>query len=351
MNTKIEYNMAVEFIGSLFKYSTNKAHQNILQSKEIKEDVAKELLDFSPSKEVQEWLEYVDNNISPFFRNDLYLILLKVKGLLDTCFKVVLKNNIKTPLELIDHIKEMDELELLKLIYNEYDLNVPLSSKNETLGKALTKQFDEKTSLFFLQTKKHPKEYKDKTIEALQTFYTLYYKPFENKVYAFMKGKLEDHNRLFQENHMKFLNTIGIGDYSKIIDKEKYFRIFVSFYVDLGLFYFSTDNMFIMFYGHTIEYRFNNKLNLERSKALFKALSDETRLEIIKITSQHPWYNKELAEYFNLSTATLSYHLNLLLDLDILNFEPSANNRYYYTTNKENLKKLSDLALHNILRQ
>nr|WP_246566016.1 ArsR family transcriptional regulator [Tissierella simiarum] len=86
-----------------------------------------------------------------------------------------------------------------------------------------------------------------------------------------------------------------------------------------------------------------------RYKALFKALSDDKRIEIIKITSKRPWYNKELADYFNLTTATLSYHLNLLLDLGILNFEPSINNRYYYTTNKENLKKLFDIALKDLL--
>ena len=52
------------------------------------------------------------------------------------------------------------------------------------------------------------------------------------------------------------------------------------------------------------------------------------------MASKRPWYNKELADYFNLTPATLSYHLNLLLDLEILNFEPSIiNNRYYYTRN------------------
>ncbi len=349
MDYKIEYNKAIEFIGAIHKYASNNSQQSNWNNKELQEDVAKGMLDFTPNKDVKEWLRYVDNNISPFLRNDIIFIWYKVFGLFDIAFRLVLEENLKEPTQLIESFKALDSSRLIELTYFYYELNIPLDSEDIVIRNGLRDLYDEEIASFFIQIKNHPTEYKDKIVEVFESFYTLYYKPFEEKVYTPMGKRYEFHEKLFQKDPLKFLNTIGIGDYSKLIANESDLRIFVSFYIDMGLFYFSIDNTFIMFYGNTIEHRFDNKVTRQNSAALFKALSDEKRLEIIKITSKTPWYNKELADYFNLSTATLSYHLNLLLDLGILNFEPSINNRYYYTTNKENLKKLFDLALQDLL--
>jgi DNA-binding transcriptional ArsR family regulator len=346
---EIEYNKAMEFINAIFKYSNSKQQQSIWNSKVLKNDPAKELLDFSPSKEVKDWLKYIDTHISPFLRNDLIFIAGKTINLLDVCFDLVIKKDLKEPCELIETLKSLDSWTLVELIYEKYDSNISLENDDMIIKSALTEICDEEISSIFMQIKNHPEEYKTEVIKIFETFYELYYNPFENKVYTFMKERCNKHNKTFKENPINFLNTIGLGDYSKFIIEKKKFRIFVSFYIDLGVFHFNIDNDFIMLFGHTIEHRFENKLTREKCKALFKALSDETRLDIIKITSQRPWYNKELADYFNLSTATLSYHLNLLLDLDIINFEPSVNNRYYYTTDKKHLKKLFDMALNEIV--
>ena len=59
---------------------------------------------------------------------------------------------------------------------------------------------------------------------------------------------------------------------------------------------------------------------------------------------------QETCYYFETSNENIDEPLNLLLDLEILNYEPSIiNNRYYYTTNKKNLKKLFDMALKDLL--
>ncbi|WP_352420836.1 winged helix-turn-helix domain-containing protein [Proteiniborus sp.] len=349
MEYKIEYNKAIEFIGAVFKYGTNKQQQNNWNSKELQGDLSKGLLDFSPSKYVKDWLKHVDENISPFLRNDIVFIVAKVPGVLDFCFELAVKKDLNGPQELIKSLKDIGSIKIIQTIFENYNLDMPFESENEIIKNALISLYNEEISSLFMQIKNHPEEFKNKVIEAFKTFYELYYKPYEDKVYDIMDRRCIEHNKLFHEDPLYFLNTIGIGDYSKIVVEDKALRMFVSFYVDIGLFHYIIDDVFILFFGHTIEHRFENKLNQEKCKALFKALSDEKRLEIIKITSKRPWYNKELADYFNLTTATLSYHLNLLLDLGILNFEPSFNNRYYYTTNKEHLKKLFEMAFNEIV--
>lgn len=348
---KIEYNKTIEFINSMFKYATNKSQKINWTNKIVQENLSKDILDFAPSKEVKKWLKYVDDNISPIFKNDLLFVVSKTIEVINISIEITIQKGLKEPLELIEYLKSIDTEEFIQLIYNRFELELPLNSENILIKNALIDLYDEETALTFIQIKNYPKEYKDKVIEVYETFYNLYYQPFEDKVYEFMKNKCKNHNFLFQKDPINFLNTIGLGDYSEIIEKEKELKMFESFFIDLGLFHFYVDNTFIILFGHSIEHKFDDKLNWEQCKNLFKALSDETRLEIIRVTSKRPWYNKELADYFELSTATLSYHLNLLLNLGILNFEPSINNRYYYTTNKKNLKELFDIAYKVIVEQ
>lgn len=351
MNYKIEYNKAIEFVEAMFKYAINRYYEVNWRRNIIEENLPKNILDFAPSKKVKEWLKYIDDNISPIFRNDLIFISTITIDMIDVAIEIILEEDLKEPLILIEYLKSLEASELIRLIFNRFDIDLPFNSDDVLIKNALMNRYDEERALNFILIKNHPEEYKNKVIEVYETFYRLYYEPFEEKVYKFMEEKCRKHNELFQKDPIDFLNTIGLADYTEFITKEKKLRMIESFYIDLGLFHYYVDDTFVILFGHSIEHKFNHKLNQEQCINLFKALSDETRLEIIKITSKRPWYNRELADYFNLSTATLSYHLNLLLNLGILNFEPSIKNRYYYTTNKKNLKKLFDLAYKTIVEQ
>ena len=351
MNYKIEYNKAIEFVEAMFKYAINRYYEVNWRRNIIEENLPKNILDFAPSKKVKEWLKYIDDNISPIFRNDLIFISTITIDMIDVAIEIILEEDLKEPLILIEYLKSLEASELIRLIFNRFDIDLPFNSDDVLIKNALMNRYDEERALNFILIKNHPEEYKNKVIEVYETFYRLYYEPFEEKVYKFMEEKCRKHNELFQKDPIDFLNTIGLADYTEFITKEKKLRMIESFYIDLGLFHYYVDDTFVILFGHSIEHKFNHKLNQEQCINLFKALSDETRLEIIRITSKRPWYNRELADYFNLSTATLSYHLNLLLNLGILNFEPSIKNRYYYTTNKKNLKKLFDLAYKTIVEQ
>ena len=351
MNYKIEYNKAIEFVEAMFKYAINRYYEVNWRRNIIEENLPKNILDFAPSKKVKEWLKFIDDNISPIFRNDLIFISTITIDMMDVAIEIILEEDLKEPLILIEYLKSLEANELIRLIFNRFDIDLPFNSDDVLIKNALMNRYDEERALNFILIKNHPEEYKNKVIEVYETFYRLYYEPFEEKVYKFMEEKCRKHNELFQKDPIDFLNTIGLADYTEFITKEKKLRMIESFYIDLGLFHYYVDDTFVILFGHSIEHKFNHKLNQEQCINLFKALSDETRLEIIRITSKRPWYNRELADYFNLSTATLSYHLNLLLNLGILNFEPSIKNRYYYTTNKKNLKKLFDLAYKTIVEQ
>ena len=67
-----------------------------------------------------------------------------------------------------------------------------------------------------------------------------------------------------------------------------------------------------------------------------KLLSDKSKVDILEYAGKKPCYGKELANELQLSTATISYHVNALLKEGLLKAEVSAN-KVYYSLNREAL--------------
>lgn len=65
-----------------------------------------------------------------------------------------------------------------------------------------------------------------------------------------------------------------------------------------------------------------------------KLLSDKSKVDILELTGRKPFYGKELANELQLSTATISYHVNSLLSEGLLKAEVNAN-KVFYSLNRE----------------
>jgi DNA-binding transcriptional ArsR family regulator len=347
MDLIIEYNKALELLFATYKYFRYATRKD---EKEVSTDLASgditEII--LPSKQILGWMKHIDVEISPFLKNDLLLLYEKVPSFFDTYFDIIIENNLTSPLELIAYVKDMPNRQLIEIVFRNCDVEISYDDDNKHIFDALCKSHNEEIANIFIQIKKYPAEYKAKAINLFEQFYTCFVKPNEAYVTNFIEEKLAKHNLQLTADPVGFLNIIGIGDYSKAVKASPKTRIFISYYFDHGIFYGNLDTTLMIMYGFYMEERFNQQMMQDKYKNFFKALSDEKRLEIIRLTSKRPWYNKELADYFDLTTATLSYHLNLLLDIGILNFEPSDYKRYYYTTNKETLKAFFEYALEDL---
>ncbi len=77
--------------------------------------------------------------------------------------------------------------------------------------------------------------------------------------------------------------------------------------------------------------------------ALYNALSDETRLKIVKALIEKPHYGQELAKILGVSNATIFHHLSLLDKINIVHFE-RIEHRVYYVLDVEKLNLLLEQA-------
>ncbi len=67
-----------------------------------------------------------------------------------------------------------------------------------------------------------------------------------------------------------------------------------------------------------------------------KIFSDKSKVDILELSGKKPYYGKELAEELKLSTATISYHVSVLLKQGFLKAEVDSN-KVYYSLNRNKL--------------
>ena len=71
----------------------------------------------------------------------------------------------------------------------------------------------------------------------------------------------------------------------------------------------------------------------------FKALSDPARREILELLKKGPLSAGEIGSYFDMTGATISYHLKVLKQADLV-FESREKNFIYYQLNTSVLEEI-----------
>lgn len=77
---------------------------------------------------------------------------------------------------------------------------------------------------------------------------------------------------------------------------------------------------------------------------VFKIISDRTRLEILRAVIKQPTYGKLLAERLNLTTATISHHIEVLKSIDLIT-EKRIKNIKYFEANEQEIKRYFDESI------
>lgn len=79
----------------------------------------------------------------------------------------------------------------------------------------------------------------------------------------------------------------------------------------------------------------------EYAPEVLKLLADKSKFEILKYIRDHSAYGSELAKHVNLTTATISHHMNALYEKGLVELE-KENNRVFYRTNKKVIREVLD---------
>ena len=265
---------------------------------------------------------------------------------------ISLKNLIENLSE--EEVKEFSLKEVIKFIIETFD--------DKTLNLSMSKQDFLK---YLISSKDFSYEAKWKLtvlLEDSKNFLLKYFNILINSIYD-----LKNLFMIFEKDKNKF-----ISDFKKELNKNE------NFLTELGSFKIDESTSLII-YPSIIDfrkilllestsplieinevnvcylgYKFQELLTLSQGKKneeeilleKLKCISDKSKYEILKILNNKPMYGQQIAQKLNLTTATISYHMNTLA-LNKLVTINKIDNKVYYHLNKEEVSKICNLLQKN----
>ena len=89
-------------------------------------------------------------------------------------------------------------------------------------------------------------------------------------------------------------------------------------------------------------------MTYELLQETLKVLGDKRRMEILALLREHPRYGQELAEKLALTPATISHHMNMLLQVGLIALEQDGS-RTQYSLEGETVERLLDALRRYLL--
>lgn len=83
---------------------------------------------------------------------------------------------------------------------------------------------------------------------------------------------------------------------------------------------------------------------IEKGLSILKNISDRTRFDIIKLLLKKDYFGQELAAELNITTATVSYHMNQLFASNLIEVE-RMEHKAFYKVNKATIRKILEFLI------
>jgi len=206
----------------------------------------------------------------------------------------------------------------------------------------------ERTTRLIIDILKDPTILEESVYHSIRTLYESFYEEKVTPKLDTINEVLERHQKLLNDHQDDFIKVLTNNklDPSEINSKE----------MDPMLTYFSPYNLFISISHKKYVYSYNLESAVEDIdpqaiiQPLLKFLSDPKRYQMIQMLSQKKWYANELAKEFNITAATMSYHINKLYGLGIIHFEQGEQNKLYIELDKNRLQELMTQMQNDLLK-
>lgn len=343
-NVSFEINPCVEFtcaVGVSVKYEEYSSLASEMNFKIYDED--------------KEIFEKFKSNISRYITSELkyFYNICSVENILMAYITDF--NNIENVELLLDAMDKTDEITLVShlggIFISEYvsenheewcSVRQDLSKMLEFIENSRTDKEERKERL--LECFRNPEETKQRLCFMFRQLYEKAYKPVEGIVLERLREAEKKYKSIFEEDPQGFLKRYFIDFFKPEKGKWEYkIGIHISLFYQISFWpinlhdYKKARGMAVL---GMRSYEFYSKKELnDKVNKFLKALSDSRRLSIIRLLAARPYYGYEIAAALNLTPATVNYHMNFLLNSDIVSFDKEET-KVYFILNKDRFKEL-----------
>lgn len=324
---KIQYNQALDLCCAVLQYV------NWSRTTELKNS------GYRISPELEQWQKNISAGIPRFLESDIKMIAGDFIGLLFLPAEIALRENISSPAEMISALRALPDETLPELLFKSYATGKSyktVKNQPEKIKKAIKAAGGttrENEAELFLELCVNPGLFKLRVADMLEQFYQLALRPHEGEVEQELSELLAEAQRVLDEDQHRFFS-----DYCRINrnSNDPLPRIFISWYAEIDI--IQLEEPPVVIFGKSRKY-FKAGEGLEPEQ-IYALLSDESRRKILKMLCRKPWFIRELAEEIGLTSATVSYHMSRLSELDLVRYEQGERKRVYYTADKAAVEKI-----------
>ena len=187
-----------------------------------------------------------------------------------------------------------------------------------------------------------PVETKMRLRYVVSSFYNIY-KEFEDKLVEKARSEKNRYLELVKNDPCRFIEINYLNTVIDINEGEcKYdIEVYVSYISHFGVNFNIRENKLSAVIGcRNIELYNSRNISINLEKFL-KLISDNTRQRILFHLADRSWYTQELSRELGITPATVNYHLQNFLLIDLVTLR-EENNKVYYSLNKEVANKYLD---------
>ncbi|WP_141503449.1 ArsR/SmtB family transcription factor [Paenibacillus luteus] len=183
---------------------------------------------------------------------------------------------------------------------------------------------------------RYAEEYKQRTLLVLEQFHERAYLPMRDRLRELGEAGVTKYQSLFAEQPELAIREIMRSDVD-LIDKETEVHISYISQVRVAIHREEQEGR-----SHLIILGVNNdafawqREDQETIERFLKVIADKRRLEMIELLHHKNYYGNELAQVMGLTPAAISYHTNMLFDLNLIHLI-RVDNRIYYELDKDKI--------------
>lgn len=310
--------------------------------------------DFPRLEILDEWCVKYEKELSPFLLNDISLLSEKTYIITLYLFeKVHYSENVNSVEDFLSMLNNLSVESLKKdiVFFALHNMKLKLTVENiykQLANDGLHPGYDlGEEALLIYGLLNEPENF-------IYRLKTTYYE-FNKQVFSKSKNELDKiiqekylwHFNQLKNNKNKYIKALGLSSIVQQSSNYAKIQLYFSLFADNDV---STiwDSQVIIIGGAT-DKRLILQSRKKQSDLFFSCLGDPKRLEILRLTSKRAWYSSELARYFNLKAATLSYHINKLVEADLLKIKKGGSKRFYYTLNRKSFSDFLSCVSQDML--
>ena len=333
---KIRYNPAIDACCSFIQYSGWDEIKGMMTP------------GFSYSPELEKWREAAKKILPGLLLHDMDYLLKDFLGLVFLCVTVVLEEGIRTVPDLILRLREYPIEELPEKMFACYATDVPfdevkddpaaITSLLARAGGTIRKNEPER----FLEFLRFPDAFMRRFLDFFEKYYLKAIAPFEKEAEKLALARAAGDQAVLDDEPAVFFR-----DYCRLDAESDWsgLEVYISFFDEIDV--IQLDEPQALIYGRGRKSLVGG-VDIPISE-IYRILADESRRNILRMLCRRSWFIRELANELDLTSATISYHMNRLGALDLVEYEKGERKRIYYRANREKAEAMMAALSADIL--